>query len=73
MRRALRVLALVATSGLAVCGVKGSPRPPEAVQVETVQALDAGAASDAGAGAASDAGPTAGVGAGAAADAGLAP
>ena len=46
--RLLRALALVATSGLAMCGVKGPPRPPEALQTES--SLDAGAiAADAGA------------------------
>ncbi len=38
----LRALALVVTSGLAVCGVKGPPRPPEVLQVETGGAADAG-------------------------------
>ena len=32
MRRA--VLLLLATGALAVCGVKGPPRPPEAAQAE---------------------------------------
>ncbi len=42
MRRALRLLSLVATSALAVCGVKGPPRPPEAAQVQAAP-VDAGA------------------------------
>ena len=54
LRPLLRALAVLVTSGLAVCGVKGPPRPPEAPQAES--SPDAGAIVPAPAVGAADAG-----------------
>ena len=44
MKKAARALVLLASSTLVVCGVKGSPRPPQAAQESVDGGADAGRA-----------------------------